>query len=157
MINPGIQLVFNSEKNDIDEKAKFPDLEMIESYVLNLRFFIQDSEAISLNNLSKIYEENCTEKELKEYFSCKRKILNDELNKDWPFMFNNEKMTYQNIFEGMIYCKLAHSNKRKHFLFSEMTKDKLGYYLALEAFLRCINLIHRTLEAINYINKKAFS
>ena len=157
MIANGIHFVFNCAKNDIDKKAKFPSLEMIESYVLNLRFFIQKNEPISIINLSKIYEENKVEKELKGNFILAREIFNNELDKYCPFMPNNKKVTYREMFDGMIYAILAHSNREKHKDFFEMTKGKFGYYLAMDTFLRCIDFIHTKLAVINYLNKKAFS
>ena len=99
MSNPGWKFSFDFKTNAPNPDAIFPDLENIESYILNLRFFIQDNEPISLHNLMKFYEMHSHNKEINEKFSELRNILNSELDKSWPFLFNGKRLTFRNIFE----------------------------------------------------------
>lgn len=156
MNKPGWKFSFDFTTNAPKSDAILPDLENIESYVLNLRFFIQNNEPISLHNLSKFYEIHCQDKEMKSKFSELRYILNSELDKLWPFRFNNQKLKFRDIFDGFIYTKLAHSKVASRKIFHDMTKQPFGYYLTLDYFLRCISFVHDILTMISLLNKKAF-
>lgn len=157
MSKPGWKLSFDFMTNTPGPDAVLPDLELVESYVLNLRLFIQDNEPISLRNLSKFYETNCHDQEIKNKFAELRSIFNSELDKAWPFSYNNQKLTFRDIFDGFIYSKIAHSNVESHKIFHNLTKHPFGYNLAFDYFLRCINLVHDILTMISHLNKIAFA
>lgn len=157
MNTPGWRFSFDFKTNTLSANSSFPDLEFIESYVLNLRFFIQDNESISIHNLSKFYDKYCHDKEVVSNFTELREIFKSEFNKSWPFLINGKKLTYYDIFNGFIYSKIAHSKPENHSIFQNFTKKSFGYYLALDYFLRCINLIHDILTMISHLNKTAFN
>jgi len=98
MTNPGWKFSFDFTTNALSQNAILPDLENIENYVLNLRFFIQDNEPISLRNLSKLYETHCPDQKIKEKFIELRKLFNSELDRTWPFRFNKKTLLYRDIF-----------------------------------------------------------
>ena len=152
----GCKFSFDFTTNKLGPDAVLPNLEFVESYVLNLRFFIQDNEPTSLRNLSKVYETHYRGQEINEKFAELRGVFNSELDRTWPFRFNEKKVTYREIFMGFIYAKLAHSNAERHQVFHDMTRHSFGYYLAFDTFLRCINLVHDILSMINQLNKMAF-
>ncbi len=156
MTKKGWCLSFNFKTGNLDSNAMFPNLENIESYVLNLRFFIQDNEPISIRNLSEFYKSNCLKSENIDKFEELRKVLNAELNKEWSFRFNNQVLLFRDIFEGFIYANIAHSKFNSHDKFKNLTKDPFAYHLALDSFLRAINLIHDILTAINHLNHDSF-
>ena len=156
MSNSGWKFAFDFKTNTLSQNAVFPDLKLIESYVLNLRFFIQDNESISIRNLNLFYENYCNDEEIKNKFTELRTILNSELDNAWPFKYKNQKLTFRDIFEGFIYSKLAHSNVEKHKIFHNLTKQTFGYYLVFDYFLRCINLVHYIITMISHLNKIAF-
>jgi len=157
MSNPGWKFSFDFKTNELKSDAIFPDLENVESYILNLRFFIQDNEPISLHNLMKFYEVHSCDIEKNEKFSELRNILNSEFDKSWPFLFNGKQLSFRNIFEGFIYSKFAHSKVKNHEIFNDLTKHSFGYYLAFDYFLRCISLIQDILTMIKHLNKTTFS
>lgn len=156
MNNPNWKSEFYYTPNN-DYKSIKPDIEYIESYVLNLRFFIQDNEPISLNNFSKFYDAHCQDRESIEKFHELRCRLNKELDKSCSFLFNGKELTYRSIFEGYIYSKLAHGNTDKHVDFQRLIKTSLGKYMALDFFLRCIGSIQDILTEIYELNKFAFT
>lgn len=156
MTNPGWKFSFNFKTNSPNPDAILPDLEYIESYVLNLRFFIQNNEPISLHNLSRFYETHCHDEEIKSKFFELRFILNSELDKPWPFIYNNKKLKFRDIFDGFIYSKIAHSTVRSHEIFHEMTKKPFGHYITLDYFLRCISFVHEFITMIYHLNEEAF-
>lgn len=157
MANPGWKLAFDFTTNTPSIDSVLPDLELVESYVLNLRFFIQDKDPISLRNLSKFYETNCPDQEIKKKFVELHRIFNSELDKEWPFLYNDQKLTFRDIFDGFIYSKIAHRNVNRHKIFHNLTKHPFGYFLALDYFLRCINFVHEILTMIGNLNKVAFA
>ncbi|MEK0337109.1 MAG: hypothetical protein QQN41_06710 [Nitrosopumilus sp.] len=154
MIDPGWKLSFDFTSNTQNSDALLPDLEYVESYVLNLRFFIQNNEPCSLRNLSKLYETHCRDQTIKENFIELRKVFNTELDRVWPFRFNKKTLTFRDILMGFIYGKIAHSKVENHQIFHQLTKHPFGYHLALNTFLRCIDFIHDILTMINQLNKK---
>lgn len=154
--SPGWKFSFNFISNSPGSDSVQPDLEIVESYVTNLRFFIQDNEEISIHNLSKFYEAHCQDTKSIDKFNELRNILNSELDRVWPFIFNGETLTFRNIFEGFIYSRIAHTNVKRHRIFHEMTERPFGYYLAYDYFLRCISLVHNVLTMISDLNKVAF-
>lgn len=157
LTRPGWKFSFDFKTNAPNSDSVFPELESIESYVLNLRFFIQDNEPISIRNLSEFYCNYCQDNEAIEKFSELRNILNSELDKSWPFRFNSQNMTFRDIFEGFMYSKFSHSNVENHKVFNNLIEHPLGNYLALDCFLRCINLIHDIITMIYNLNKIAFT
>jgi hypothetical protein len=152
----GFKVSFNFRKNELNSGAIVPMIDLFEGYVLNLRFFIQNNEPISLSKLAQLYDKECSNVEIKHMFDKVHHTINSELDRICPFRFNDEEVSYRTIFDGMIYTRLAHSNKTHHRVFSEMTKHPFGYYLALDAFVRCIKMIHENLAVIDQLNKKAF-
>lgn len=157
MTSPGWKFSFNFMSNSPGSDSVQPDLEMVESYVTNLRFFIQDNELISIRNLSKFYETYCKDNKSIDKFNELRDILNYELDRIWPFRFNGETLTFRNIFDGFIYSRIAHNHVNRHRVFHDMTERPFGYYLAYDYFLRCISLVHNVLLMISDLNKVAFA
>lgn len=157
MSNPGWKLSFDFITKTPGPDAVQPDLELVESYVLNLRLFIQDNDHISLRNLSKIYETNCHDQEIKNKFAKLLSDFNSELDKAWPYRYNDQKLTYRDIFNGFIYSEIAHSNVESHKIFHNLIKHPFGYNLAFYDFLNCIDLVHDILTRISHLNKNAFA
>ena len=156
LINQGWKLSFDFQTNSLCSNAVFPKLEDIESYMLNLRFFIQNNELISLQNLKKFYNQHSDNEENIKKYNELCSIFNAELDNTWPFKFNDQVLTFRNIFEGFIYSKIAHSNINSHKLFNDLVNQPFGYYLAYDYFIRCINLIHDILTLISQLNKSSF-
>ncbi|MFZ3046861.1 MAG: hypothetical protein WA151_13185 [Desulfatirhabdiaceae bacterium] len=152
----GCKFSFDFTTNNLGSDAVLPDLEFIESYVLNLRFFIQDNEPTSLRNMGKLYDTHYYGQEINERFAQLREVFNSELDRKWLFRFNEKEVTYRDIFMGFIYAELAHSKVERHSVFHDMTRHPFGYYLAFDSFLRCINFAHDILSIINQLNKTAF-
>ena len=157
MTNPGWKFSFDFKTNSLSSDTILPNLEYIESYVLNLRFFIQNNEPCSLRNLNKLYTNQCPDQKIKKKFIELYKLFNSELDRTWPFRFNKKTLLYRDIFMGFIYSKIAHSKVKNNQIFYQLTKHPFGYYLAFDYFLRCINLIHDILTMISHLNKIAFT
>lgn len=119
-----------------------PDKESIHAGILNIRFFMQDNEEISIRNLSKVYERLPDSK--KNEFNSVRQSLNTFLDSSSPlsksisptaklpdnindinndiftiidFIKSSEVVFYTNreVFEAFIYGDLSHLTKREEY------------------------------------------
>jgi hypothetical protein len=136
--------------------GRMPEIEHLEAYILNLRFFIQNNELISLQNMDALYQSECANPEFLKQFQEVRDAMNRALDHELWFRFNDQRMTYSMLFRGMIYTRLAHASKEKHKLFDQMTTHPLGLAMAMNEFLKCICVVHAALVFINRLNGKAF-
>src|SRR5208282_874155 len=116
----GWKASWDFENNRPGDEARMPELESLEAYILNLRFFIQDNEPTSLRNLAALYSNECRDQRYLERFTEIRNAINRELNRELWFRFNDQKMTYRQLLEGMIYSRFAHASKKDHTLLQEM-------------------------------------
>jgi hypothetical protein len=156
MTSKGWKVDWNFEADRPGDQALMPQVEHLEAYILNLRFFVQDNEPTSLRNIAALYRTECKDAPLLERFMEVRDAINRELDRDLWFKFNGETVTYRSIFQGMIYSRFAHTNKGKHDLFEKMTTHPFGYMLAMDEFLRWIRVVHTGLLFVNKLNAKAF-
>jgi hypothetical protein len=140
----GIQLSWNLLKDKKRKDHKAPGEKSIDGFILNLRFFIQNNEPISLNNIEKIYEKLKYDdllKNIKDY----RKTLNNYLDTPFPIIINDNCLTNRGILEGYVYTQKAHSSKKpkhKSFLNCYESTNKITKKLIENQFyMICINII----------------
>jgi DNA-directed RNA polymerase sigma subunit (sigma70/sigma32) len=65
----GWKVSWDFENNRPGDEARMPELESLEAYILNLRFFIQDNEPTSLRNLAAVYSKECRDQRYLEQFT----------------------------------------------------------------------------------------
>jgi len=141
-------------------ESTLPDTDSIDAFVLNIRFFIQNNEKSSFENISKIYDELNIENKYKVQVEEARKELNSYLDSESHININNKKITRRNIFDTYIYGGLAHANPQKKKIYDEWMKEPmLSQFLNFEFvniltdFIRIINYIASiNLEVINRYN-----
>jgi len=156
MTSKGWKVDWNFEAERPGDQALMPEVEHVEAYILNLRFFVQDNEPTSLRNIAAVYTRECKDTKLLEQFLEVREVINRELDRDVWFKFNSETVTYRHIFEGMLYARFAHAKKHEHELFDKMATHPFGYMLAMNELLRCIRIVHIGLLFVNKLNGAAF-
>jgi len=156
MTSKGWKLDWNFETERPGDQALMPEVEHLEAYVLNLRFFVQDNEPTSLRNMAALYNRECKDSKVLEQFMELRDAINRELDRELWFKFNAKTVTYRTIFDGMIYARFAHAKTREHELFDKMATHPFGYILAMDEFLRCIRVVHTGLLFVNKLNAAAF-
>src|SRR6267378_1273441 len=152
MSSDGWKTSWDFEADRSGDDAKMPELEHLEAYILNLRFFVQDNELTSLRNIAALYKKECKDAELLKQFGEVRDAMNGALDRELWFRFNNQAMTYRTLFLGMIYTRFAHSSKGKHELFEQMVAHPFGYMMAMNEFLKCIGVIHAAVVVFNKLN-----
>lgn len=154
----GWKFGWDMEKEQPSQQSRMPDLELIEAYILNLRFFRQDNEPISWAEMSNLYKNECQVLDHVETFEGIRSRFNSELDRELWFRINGEPITYREVFLGMIYSQFAHANQKdKHPLFKGLKKESFTFHFSLDAFIRCIDLSHRCLALVHELNKAAFA
>lgn len=156
MTSSGWKVSWDFQNDRPGDEAKMPDVESLEAYILNLRFFIQDNERTSLRNIASLYRKECKVSRYLEQFSEIQQAVNRELDREIWFKFNDETITYRKLFEGMVYSRFAHANKRGHELFGEIAAHGFGYMLAMNEFLRCLGVLHVGLVLVRNLNRVAF-
>src|SRR5216684_1712800 len=103
MSTDGWKASWDFEADRSGDDARMPELEHLEAYVLNLRFFVQDNEPTSLRNMDALYKRECTDTKLLKQFDEVRDAMNGALDRELWFRFNDQAMTYRMLFLGMIY------------------------------------------------------
>jgi len=156
MTTEGWRVAWNFQAERPGDVARMPEIEHLEAYILNLRFFFQKSDSTDLRTMELLYERECKDPSLTAQFREIRDALNGALDRDTWFRFNDQRVTYRAIFEGMIYSEFAHANKRKHALFQQMIRHPFGYMLTMGEFLRCIGAVHCGLVLLRNLNSRAF-
>lgn len=157
MKSPGWHVSYNFSEDRPGDNSRMPDIEHVEAYVLNLRFFLQNNEPTSLGNMAELYRQECKDPKLIARFDEIRDTINSELNKNYWFRFNDQRVTWRTILFGMIYSKFAHAHTEKHHLFAQMANHPFGFALAMDGFLRCVALVHTGLCLTRQLNEVAFS
>ncbi|MCK5708598.1 MAG: hypothetical protein KAI43_13200 [Candidatus Aureabacteria bacterium] len=143
--------IFEGSKKDF---TKLPDEDSQDSFVLKLRYFIQNNESISLYNMSTLYA-NCPNQDLKsEYDKC-RLLINQYLDQSFPISYQNQHMTKRQMLEGVIYTEKAHANKNGHAKF-RFYYESTPFFKALIEYDFCsvCLFLYYVLLAIEDINKK---
>jgi hypothetical protein len=152
----GWKTSWDFEANRPCDDARMPEVEQLEAYILNLRFFIQDNEPTSLRNMDSLYKRECQDSELRKQFTEVRDAMNGALDRELWFRFNDQPMTYRMLLNGMIYTRFAHASKDKHVLFDQMATHSFGHMMAMNEFLKCIAVVHAGVILINKLNAAAF-
>lgn len=151
----GLHFSYSFEKEKFNNTHKHPTENAIDTFVLNIRLFIQDNDKISIRKLVPIYEK-CPYSNLKDMFYKNRKMLNDYLGSKFPFKINKKNITLRQIFNGFIYSQIAHTSKREHFdflaVYEGVHKVAQGM-LKHQFFMTCLN-VYRIIERINNINQE---
>ncbi|BCN93336.1 hypothetical protein THMIRHAM_11210 [Thiomicrorhabdus immobilis] len=91
---------------------KGPNQEHIDAYLLTFRFFIQNNEFISFNQMSFSFREKINDNELLNKFEEARSALNGFLDRKSNININRS-LTHREIMETFIYGNLSHANKRR--------------------------------------------
>lgn len=122
-------VTISSKKNEeVKIEKRFPEKESIESFVLTLRYFIQDNEKISFRNIGKIYDKLPDNNQKKDFFQDARNKLNNFLDtpdNQLSIKENDRVLTNREIFDTIIYGELAHTNENKREIYKRWMKNPI--------------------------------
>ncbi len=149
--NKGLKVSIKSSVGEkVDISHNLPDQDVIDAFVLTVRFFIQDNEPTSLRNMAKLYNEVSVASEIKDDFNYIRDKLNSELSKKSMFTLQGKHLTMGEIFDTFIYGGLAHAETKKTEDFDKwMRIEPLAAFITAEFN----NVLIYFLDCIAYIRK----
>jgi hypothetical protein len=144
----------NEKTNDSDfshQTSNFTD-DTIKSFILTLRFFIQDNEPTSIRNMNKLYEGMTIPDEFKLKFRKFQKNLNDFLDEP-ALTFNQSKLTKRQIYDAIIFGDYAHKNIDKSRLLETWKKNQLDWDVVFYEFQKTLYTFIEHLQKIKSLNE----
>ncbi len=134
-----------------------PDEEATSAFVLTFRFFIQDNERSSFNNIEKIYNYLDIDKEEKEIFRSIRKNLNDFLNSESTGLqieVDGKKLSNRHILDVFVYGGLAHANKKKKQEYDSWMRNPVLSQLIENEFISILGVVMKYIISTKNLNEK---
>ena len=137
---------------------KGPDDDAIKAFVLTFRYFIQDNERCSINNIAKIYnDEPYIPNEIKTEFNNGRKVMKQFLDSFSILQINKEGIQFKKILDVFFYGGLAHANEQKKELFDKWMKIPVVKGTFVSEFHLILGNIYSFLSLVENLNNKIIS
>ena len=129
VIFSGERVSEDSNKFVLKEKVIGPKAESIDAFVLTFRFFYQNNEISSINNLAKAYTNLNISNTLKNDFHRARIKLNKYLDDPTQIkiVYNERTLIRREILDIFVYGGLAHANKKKKAVYDSW-KGMVGFW-----------------------------
>ena len=155
----GINFFMKKDEDFVLEK-RLPSDEEIDSFVLTIRFFIQDNELSSIRNLATETYSKLPDyrKEKIEFINARNKLNNylDSPNGSLKIEDNGKQLVPRKIYDTIIYGELAHSKNRfKRDKYKEWMSHpikgqilKAEFVLILSNILNCISFFRTINESL---------
>lgn len=154
IISDGFGITISANKDEpVNIETRFPTNESIESFILTLRFFIQDNERISFGNIANVYSNLPSyQDEKKSFFNIRDELNNflDSPDKSLNINVNNKVFTNREIYEIFIYGGLAHANKDKKKIYDKWIANPILKPITENEF---INIISGILQCISHVQE----
>lgn len=119
-----------------------PDQEFIESFLLTLRFFIQNNEASSIRNLLDVYISSNNQNMISKFETIRNQLLR-YMDCKCPLQEKSYNYTRKEVFDIFIYGEYAHSTHKYEF---ERIRDNdfifpIYSYIFVETLFQYLNAI----------------
>lgn len=102
-------------RSGVSATAEGPDSEATDAFVLTLRFFVQNNEPISIDNMAQLYRTLPLPAERIAAVEESRNNLNAYLDEVSVLELNGQRITHRQAFETFLWGSLAHSQKRREY------------------------------------------
>lgn len=135
--------------------SRHPSQEEVDAFVNNIRFFIQNNEATSFQNLAESYHELPLPDELKREFNDCWARLNHWLDSKSSLGMNGAPLTHRVVFDTFIYGNVAHQNAAKRQLFDEWRQSALSFPFFETLFVDTMGKFNHFLTEAAALNKIA--
>ena len=129
-----------------------PDQENIDAFVLTFRFFIQNNEACSFANLSKIYESTSISTDHRAAFQMVRRDLNSYLDGPCAVVEAHGVDTKRKVMDRFIYGGLSHANKELKSMYDKWTNDDRLRPLILLEFVLILRTVWAAIDFVAGLN-----
>jgi hypothetical protein len=164
--NVGFTLSFENLKeggSKVTQERRGPEEEAIDAFVNTFRFFIQNNEQSSFDNMEKHYLAAPVDKALKQEFFDMRNRINQYLDVEpitapnFPFTieYNNEKLTRRRIMDVFVYGGLSHANEEKRRLHKMWINDPFVGKFIEQIFVSTLADVFVAIAHIQGINERA--
>ncbi|MBC7877463.1 MAG: hypothetical protein H7Y59_09865 [Anaerolineales bacterium] len=126
----------------------------LDAFILTYRFFIQNNEASSFNNIAEIYNDPNLHKMYKTCFQAARTELTNLLNSlnKFGIEIDNRKLSNIEILDTYIYGELAHANSAKREKFQSWIKDEVVASLLTASLCFCLIEILNIIYYVQILN-----
>jgi len=112
LLERGSGVTISGDKDGrLTTETRWPDQEAIEAFILTFRFFIQNNEKSSFENMDRTYDNLPISQQKKELFKNARKKLNEFLDSNSSLGINEQFLTHRRILWVFIYGEFAHADK----------------------------------------------
>lgn len=141
-------------KGDGGVEVHGPSEDEIDAFVLTLRFFVQDNEAISIRNVGELYASLPVSEDLKRNFASSRASINAALDGNANLILLGEHLTHRRVFDVFLYGGLAHANPTRRAEFDSWAKEEVTFAFLKTIFLNTVIELLRFLLWARHHNEK---
>ena len=137
-------------------KRKLPTEGAVDAFMNNYRFFCQNNEGSSFENIHKVYNSLPILKEKKNKFVKARRDLNQYLDSHLIFdvIINNRHLTKRELLDTFMYGMIVHANKNYRELIKRWEQDPILFSILLQEFTAILlDLVKYILFVMNLNNK----
>lgn len=144
----------NPNTNDLDfsYNKKNHKEDEIKSFILTMRFFIQDNEKISIRNLSKLYASMNIDIKYKTIFNKYRNNLNCFLNEK-ALTFIEPSITKKDVYDTILYGYYAHKQSDKLKTIQTWKNDQFDWDTIFFEFQRILHEFVKYIKQIKNLNE----
>ncbi len=153
----GVTISFQNLKEgaSITQERRGPDEEAIDAFVHTFRYFIQNNESISFQNMEKHYSAAPIDAALQREFVKLRKEINEYLDEKVGINYNNEDLTRRRVMDVFVYGGFSHANEGKRRLYKTWMDDPVMARLIEQLFIDTLADIHNAIVLIKRLNEQA--
>lgn len=155
-VKDGFGATISVKNKHVSVEKRFPTDESVESFILTLRFFIQENEASNFKNMAKIYSKLPEYSKEKTAFIKTHKKLNDFLNSPEESVIireNGKKLTHGGLFDVFLYGELAHANQDKKIKYDIWMSNPFTSAVFQEEFINVTSYILRCILYVQELNE----
>jgi len=150
----GISISWGIEDEPMHVETRWPGREAMRSLILTLRFFIQNNEKSSFENMETTYDNLPISQEKKEQFKNARKRLNKYLDTPSPFQISKEQPTNRHIMEAFIYGEFAHASERWKQMVDQWMSCPFASVVRMNEFIHILGNVTGFITYVQQLNEE---
>ncbi len=135
--------------------TKLPTEGAIDAFMNNYRFFCQNNEGSSFQNIQNVYDRLPISKEIKNQFNNLRRNLNQYL--DTPtevnITINDRQLTKRELLDTLMYGLIVHSNVEKRGTINYWKKDSILFSIISQEFSAILLDLLRYIQIVRNLNR----
>jgi len=138
---------------EYETERQGPDSENLEAFLLTYRFFCQNSEATSLQNMAALIKALPGSPKLKSEFLQRRQGIIRFLSVDSGHVHADQHITNGKLLDVFLYGSLAHANKAKRQECRAWTENDIAREFMTSALIRILAILSRSIGALGTLAK----